>query len=185
MSTRIGGRAAASVSCRNGAASPHRFACCSRQAASFRPACACSSTPSRIGCMAASGISRKYYRDWRYAQCPLCSSRRGESEVLGHLMHIKKIAIAASVTLLAAASARAEDNKACVSKATEALPRITGLVIKKTRTRPVPASILATWQGQTRPIIVDGDIVATGAAEPYSYICVLPHGAAYVRGVMI
>jgi hypothetical protein len=100
-------------------------------------------------------------------------------------MHIKKIAIAASVTLLTAASARAEDNKACVSKATEALPRIAGLVIKKTRTRPVPASILATWQGQTRPIIVDVDIVATGAAETYSYMCVLTKGSAYVRRVMI
>jgi replicative superfamily II helicase len=32
-------------------------------------------------------------------------------------------------------------------------------VIKKTRTRPVPAAILATWQGQTRPIIVDVDTV--------------------------
>jgi hypothetical protein len=106
-------------------------------------------------------------------------------EVLGHLMHIKKIAIAASVTLVAAAGARAEDNKACVSKATEALPHIVGLVIKKTRTRPVPASILATWQGQTRPIIVDLDIVATGAAETYSYMCVLTKGSAYVRRVMI
>src|ERR1700724_916131 len=104
----------------------------------------------------------------------------GRKRSVGHLMHIKKIAIAASVTLLAAASARAEDNKACVSKATEALPRITGLVIKKTRTRPVPASVLATWQGQTRPIIVDVDIVATGTAETYSYMCVLTKGAAYV-----
>ena len=104
--------------------------------------------------------------------------------MLGHLMHIKKIAIAASVTLLAAASARAEDNKACVSKATEALPRITGLVIKKTRTRPVPASILATWQGQTRPIIVDVDTVAAGDAQTYSYMCVITQGSAFVQRTM-
>jgi len=42
-----------------------------------------------------------------------------------------KIAIAVSITLLATASSRAEDNKACISKATEALPHISGLVIKK------------------------------------------------------
>ncbi|HXN66993.1 MAG TPA: hypothetical protein VN926_04995 [Bradyrhizobium sp.] len=98
-------------------------------------------------------------------------------------MHIK-IAIAASAMLLATASVRAEDNRACILKATETLPRISGLVVKKTRTRPVPAAVLATWQGQTRPIIVDVDIVAAGAAETYSYMCVLTKGAAYVRRVM-
>jgi hypothetical protein len=95
-----------------------------------------------------------------------------------------KIAVAASALLLATASGRAEDNRACISKATETLPRISGLVVKKTRTRPVPPAILATWQGQTRPIIVDLDIVAAGAAETYSYMCVLTKGAAYVRRVM-
>jgi len=95
-----------------------------------------------------------------------------------------KIAIAVSAMLLATASGRAEDNRACISKATQTLPRISGLVVKKTRTRPVPPAILATWQGQTRPIIVDVDIVAAGAAETYSYMCVLTRGAAYVRRVM-
>jgi hypothetical protein len=95
-----------------------------------------------------------------------------------------KIAIAASAMLLATANVRAEDNRACILKATETLPRISGLVVKKTRTRPVPPAILATWQGQARPIIVDVDIVAAGAAETYSYMCVLTKGAAYVRRVM-
>lgn len=95
-----------------------------------------------------------------------------------------KIAIAVSVTLLVTASSRAEDNKACISKATETLPRISGLVIKKTRTRPVPAAILATWQGQTRPIIVDVDTVVRDEQQTYSYMCVLTKGAAYVRRVM-
>jgi hypothetical protein len=99
-------------------------------------------------------------------------------------MQIRKIAIAASVTLLACASSRADDNKACILKATETLPHIAGLVVKQTRTRPVPASILATWQGQTRPIIVDLDTVATGIAETYSYMCVMTRGSAYVRRVM-
>jgi hypothetical protein len=98
-------------------------------------------------------------------------------------MHIK-IAIAASLTLLATASSRADGNKACMMKAAETLPHISGLVIKKTRTRPVPASILATWKGQTRPIIVDVDIIAAGAEETYSFMCVLTKGSAYVRRVM-
>jgi hypothetical protein len=39
-------------------------------------------------------------------------------------------------------------------------------VIKKSRARPVPAAILATWKGQTRPIIVDVDTAAAGDAQP-------------------
>ena len=76
-----------------------------------------------------------------------------------------RVVIAASAMLFATANSRAEASEACILKATESLPRIPGLVIKKTRTRPVPAEILATWKGQTRPIIVDIDIVATGAEE--------------------
>ena len=95
-----------------------------------------------------------------------------------------RIAVAASAMLLATASGRAEDNKACIAKATETLPQIAGLMVKKTRTRPVPPAILATWQGQTRPIIVDLDTVTAGTAETYSYMCVLTKGAAYVRRVM-
>ena len=95
-----------------------------------------------------------------------------------------KITIAASVILLATANSRAEDNKACILKATATVPRISGLVIKKTRTRPVPAAILATWQGQTRPIIVDVDTVVGDEQRTYSYMCVLTKGAAQVRRVM-
>ena len=93
------------------------------------------------------------------------------------------IALATLVVLVATAS-RAEDNKACILKANEALPHIAGLEVRKTRTRPVPAEIMATWRGQTRPIMVDVDIVAAGAAETYSYICVLTNKTAFVRRVM-
>jgi hypothetical protein len=95
-----------------------------------------------------------------------------------------KLTIAASISLLATAGSHAEDNKACISKAAEALPHISGLVIKKTHTRPVPAAILATWQGQTRPIIVDVDTVLGDEQQTYSYMCVLTKGAPYVRRVM-
>ena len=83
----------------------------------------------------------------------------------------------------AAADSPAEASMACISKATELLPRIQGLVIKKTRTRPVTPEF-ATWKGQTRPIIIDVDIVATGAEETYSYLCAKMKGSAYVRRVM-
>jgi hypothetical protein len=96
-----------------------------------------------------------------------------------------KIAIATSVFFLANASAQAVDNKACLLKATQALPSISGLVIKKTGSRPVPAATLATWQGQARPIIVDLNIVAAGVEEIYSYMCVMTNGVAFVRRVML
>jgi hypothetical protein len=95
-----------------------------------------------------------------------------------------KIIFAAIIMVYASASCRAEDPKACVIKATQSLPKIAGLTVKKTRTRPAPPEMLATWQGQSRPIIVDVDIVAAGAEETYSYLCALTKGSAYVRRVM-
>jgi hypothetical protein len=93
-------------------------------------------------------------------------------------------ALATLAVLVATTSSRAEDNRACILKATEALPHIAGLEVRKTRTRPAPAEIMATWRGQTRPIMVDLDIVAAGTAETYSYICVLTNKTAFVRRVM-
>ena len=95
-----------------------------------------------------------------------------------------RIVLAVSAVLLGTASSRADDGKACILKATATLPHISGLVVKKTRIRPVPPAILATWQGQARPIMVDVDTVAPGAQETYSYICVMTKGSAYVRRVM-
>ena len=77
------------------------------------------------------------------------------------------------VTLLAVLNSHAEANQTCISKTAKALPRIAGLVIKNSRTRPVPEPILATWKGQTRPIIVDVDIVVAGEAQTYSYMRVV------------
>ena len=95
-----------------------------------------------------------------------------------------RIALAVSAMLLATTNSQADDTKACISKATETLPHISGLVVRKTRIRPVPAAIMATWQGQTRPVMVDLDTVAPGTQETYSYICVMTKGSAYVRRVM-
>jgi hypothetical protein len=86
--------------------------------------------------------------------------------------------------LLFAPTSRAETNKTCTIKAAEALPRIAGLVIRKSKTRPVPAAILASWKGQSQPIMIDLDVVAAGEAQTYSYMCVVTQGAAFVQRTM-
>jgi hypothetical protein len=96
-------------------------------------------------------------------------------------MRIVLLAMTAMAAFLAPAFANARESQPCIPKATEALPHISGLVIKQTRMRPVSAAILSTWQGQSRPIIVDVDFVADGAAETYSFMCVVTHGAAFVQ----
>jgi hypothetical protein len=94
------------------------------------------------------------------------------------------LTLAVSATLLVVLDGHAKANPACISKAAEALPRIAGLVIKKSRSRPVPAAILATWKGQSQPIIIDVDFVAAGEAQTYSYMCVITQGSAFVQRTM-
>jgi hypothetical protein len=60
-----------------------------------------------------------------------------------------KIGIAASVILLATTDSRAEDNKACILKATATVPRISGLVIKKNG--PVLFQQRSWQPGKARP----------------------------------
>jgi hypothetical protein len=76
-----------------------------------------------------------------------------------------------SAALFVCLSGHAQASQACVSKATEALPRIPGLVIKKSRVRPVSPEVLATWKGQTRPIIVDVDTLPQGTSDKLTLTC--------------
>jgi hypothetical protein len=92
--------------------------------------------------------------------------------------------VAVSAALMVVLNGRAEAGNTCVSKATEALPRIAGLVVKKSRTRPVSQAILASWKGQSRPIIIDVDVEAAGEAQTYSYMCVVTQGSAFVQRTM-
>ncbi len=94
------------------------------------------------------------------------------------------ITVAVLAALLMVLNGRAEAGQTCISKATEALPRIVGLVIKKSRTRPVSREILASWKGQSRPIIIDVDVVDSGEAQTYSYMCVITQGSAFVQRTM-
>ena len=86
--------------------------------------------------------------------------------------------------VFAAQNCRAEAASTCISKATEALPRISGLVVKKSRTRPVSPTILSTWRGQSKPVIIDVDFEAAGEAQTYSYMCVVTQGSAFVQRTM-
>jgi hypothetical protein len=86
--------------------------------------------------------------------------------------------------LLVAPNGYAKTDQPCISKAKEVLTHVAGLVVKNSRTRPVSAAILATWKGQTRPIIVDVNFIAAGEEETYSYICVITQGSAFVQRTM-
>lgn len=94
------------------------------------------------------------------------------------------VTVAVSAAFLVALNCRGEAAQTCVSKATESLPRIEGLVVRKSRTRPVPPTILSTWKGQARPVIVDVDFEAAGEARTYSYMCVVTQGSAFVQRTM-
>jgi hypothetical protein len=82
--------------------------------------------------------------------------------------------------------AAADVVKPCIVKATEALPKIAGLQVKKSGTRPMPPEQLANWKGQSKPIVVDLDTAAPGVSQRYSYICARsPSGAAFVQRVAV
>jgi hypothetical protein len=94
------------------------------------------------------------------------------------------IMLAVSAALLIAQKGDAEAGSTCLAKATEALPRISGLVIRGSRTRPVSPTILATWRGQSKPVMIDVDFEAAGEAQTYSYMCVVTKGSAFVQRTM-
>lgn len=91
---------------------------------------------------------------------------------------------AASAALLVAANGPAVAGKTCIASATEALPKITGLVVKGSRTRPVSPAVLSTWKGQSKPVIIDLDVEAQGDAQTFSYMCVVTQGSAFVQRTM-
>ena len=86
--------------------------------------------------------------------------------------------------LIIAQSGQAEAGKTCIASATETLQRISGLIIKKSRTRPASPAILATWKGQSKPVILDVDIEMEGDQQTYSYMCVVTQGSAFVQRTM-
>jgi hypothetical protein len=92
--------------------------------------------------------------------------------------------LAASAVLFVAAHDRAAAGKTCIASATEALPKLTGLVVKRSRTRPVPPAVLDSWRGQSKPVMIDVDIETAGEAQTFSYMCVITQGSAFVQRTM-
>ncbi len=91
---------------------------------------------------------------------------------------------AASAALLVAANSPASAGKTYVASATEALPKIAGLVVKGFRTRPVSPAVLATWRGQSKSIMIDLDVESQGDEQTFSYVCVVTRGSAFVQRTM-
>ncbi len=93
----------------------------------------------------------------------------------------------AVITLLAfngPALAAGDATRSCVQKASEAVSNIPGMRVKKSSTRPPTAEQMATWKGQSKPIMVDIDFVTPDETGTYSYICATsPSGQAFVRRV--
>src|ERR1700674_1651127 len=92
--------------------------------------------------------------------------------------------VAVSAALMVVLNGRAEAGTTCISKATEALPRIAGLVVKKPRTPPLPPAIPASCKGRSRPAIIDVDGEMPGEAPTYSFMCVVTQGSAFVQRTM-
>jgi hypothetical protein len=91
---------------------------------------------------------------------------------------------ASGAFLLSALNSGAEAGKTCIAAATEALPKITGLVVKRSRTRPVTPAILATWRGRSKPVVIDVDVETEGDAQTFSYMCVITQGSTFVQRTM-
>jgi len=101
-------------------------------------------------------------------------------------MRISPIAVALALGLIATSASAAGDQKTqCVLRATEALPKLAGLKVARSGTRPMPAEQLANWKGQSKPIIVDIDVGTPDFNERYSYVYASgPTGGTFVQRVV-
>jgi hypothetical protein len=91
---------------------------------------------------------------------------------------------AAMAALIIALESPADAGKTCIATATDALPKISGLIVKRSRTRPVSPEMLASWKGQSKPVIIDMDVETEGDAQTFSYMCVITQGSAFVQRTM-
>jgi len=81
-----------------------------------------------------------------------------------------RVVIAASAMLFATANSRAEASEVCILKQPNHLSRIPRLVIQENTNPSRSRGDLGDLEGPDTSIIVDIDIVATGAEEPI-HIC--------------
>jgi hypothetical protein len=81
--------------------------------------------------------------------------------------------------------AAGDATRSCIQKASEAVSSMPGMRVKKASTRAPTAEQMATWKGQSKPIMIDIDFVSPDESGTYSYICATsPSGQAFVRRVV-
>jgi hypothetical protein len=94
------------------------------------------------------------------------------------------ISAAVSMVLFGGSIDDAQAGKTCIESATAALPKISGIVVKRSRTRPATPEVMASWKGQLKPVMIDLEVVTEGEAQVYSYLCVMSQGSALVQRTM-
>jgi hypothetical protein len=95
-------------------------------------------------------------------------------------MRSKMVLIVAFASFITPAFAAGADDKACILKAAETLPKIPGLMIKASRATAMPAP--AGWSAAGPPLRVEVDIVAAaGQAATYAYLCAVGAQGAIVQ----
>lgn len=78
-----------------------------------------------------------------------------------------KLAVVQTLVVPTLAFAAADQKTLCVLRATEALPKLAGLKVTKSGTRPMPPAQIANWRGQSKPIIVDIDTNTPDVGQRY------------------
>lgn len=86
--------------------------------------------------------------------------------------------------LLTTVTAVNADDKACILKAAELLPRIAGLSIEESTIRPVPEKYMADFKSDQKPVLVDIKINAAGQKDTYSYLCLMAGSRPLVQRVV-
>lgn len=100
-------------------------------------------------------------------------------------LHARMRTLLSVILLLTISAPAVADDKTCVLAAAERLPRIAGLQIKETRTRPLPADLQKQWTaGGDQPVLVDVDYSAAGVSDTATYLCAIAAGRPLVRKVI-
>lgn len=96
------------------------------------------------------------------------------SDTKVNFMRHAAILIAAALSASTPAQSATPNEQACILKAAETPPRVAGMKIGKSRTKPLETP--AGWQGSGPPIRVEVDWTAAGQAATWVYLCAVGEG---------
>lgn len=91
---------------------------------------------------------------------------------------LAKVSAALVVSSTAASAEPNANDKNCIVRAAEFLPRVPGIAIKASRTSPLPAEIEAQLDKTMFHAAVEIDATAAGQDSTYRFICVVGPGVA-------